>query len=300
MNNETQQSTILVVDDSESNIEMVLAILDNYDVIPATSGKDALDLITNEHIDLILLDILMPEMSGFEVCKKLKESEQTKDIPVIFLTAQKDEDSIESAYLAGGVDYVTKPFKPVELLARVKVHLHLQHLIHKLKFLATRDSLTGIYNRRKFFELAEEMFATYDEHLYAIMLDIDFFKTVNDKYGHNAGDIVLKKTTDIISSLLPPTSIFGRIGGEEFAVILTASSDEKVINLLDNIVTIYANTSIEVSPIHKIKCTISCGMSPKYQFTDTIDALLKEADEALYEAKQTGRNRSVVRGAIRE
>jgi len=290
-----EQSTILVVDDSESNIEMVLAILDKYDVIPATSGKDALELLATEHVDIILLDILMPEMNGFEVCKKLKSSEQTKDIPVIFLTAQKDEDSIEAAYLTGGVDYVTKPFKPVELLARVKVHLELQHLIRELEYLATRDSLTGIYNRRKFFELAEKMFSMYDENLYAIMLDIDFFKRVNDEYGHDAGDTVLKKTTEIISSLLPPSSIFGRIGGEEFAIILTASADEKVIHLLDNIVATYANTKIAISPQKEIQCTISCGMSPRYRYTDSIDELLREADAALYEAKQTGRNKRVIR-----
>lgn len=299
MNNDSHQPTILVVDDSESNIEMVLAILDNYDVIPATSGNDALEMVSNEHIDLILLDIQMPEMSGFDVCKALKDSEQTKDIPVIFLTAQKDEDSIESAYVTGGVDYVTKPFKPVELLARVKVHLDLQNLIHKLEYLATRDSLTGIYNRRKFFKLAEKMFATYDEHLYAIMLDIDFFKKVNDQYGHNAGDIVLKQTTDVISSLLPSSAIFGRIGGEEFAVVLTASSAEQVISLLDNIVSTYANTSMKINSSHEIKCTLSCGMTPKFDFIESIDDLLKEADEALYEAKQTGRNKRVIRAARR-
>lgn len=299
MSNGIQQSTILVVDDSESNIEMVLAILDNYDVIPATSGKDALELVGSEHIDLILLDILMPEMNGFEVCKKLKEAENTKDIPVIFLTAQKDEDSIEAAYLTGGVDYVTKPFKPVELLARVKVHLELQHLIQKLEYLATRDSLTGIYNRRKFFELAEKMFATYDENLYAIMLDIDFFKRVNDEHGHDAGDTVLRKTTEIISNLLPSTSVFGRLGGEEFAVLLTASADEKVIHLLDKIVSTYANTKIPINSKQEIQCTLSCGMSPRYRYTDSIDELLKEADAALYEAKQTGRNKRVIRAERR-
>ncbi|WP_430735295.1 GGDEF domain-containing response regulator [Halodesulfovibrio aestuarii] len=299
MNNEIQQSTILVVDDSESNIEIVLAILDNYDVIPATSGKDALELLASENVDLILLDILMPEMSGFEVCEALKKSEETKNIPVIFLTAQKDEDSIEAAYLIGGVDYVTKPFKPVELLARVKVHLELQHLIQKLEHLATRDALTGIYNRRKFFKLAEKMFNEYDEQFYAIMLDIDFFKKINDQYGHHAGDIVLKKTTDIISSLLPPDSIFGRIGGEEFAVVLTANSDKVVITLLDSIVSTYSKTSIAINPTQKVTCTLRCGMAPKHQFTTSIDVLLREADEALYEAKQTGRNKSVVRDVVR-
>jgi len=134
MNNDIkEQTTILVVDDTEANIDMILAILKSYDVIPATSGEDALSLLDEEKVDLILLDILMPEMDGFEVCQKLKDNPATKDIPVIFITAKEDEDSIEKAYEIGGVDYITKPFRPRELLARIKTHLRLQHTRKLLK-----------------------------------------------------------------------------------------------------------------------------------------------------------------------
>ena len=123
---EKSQMTILVVDDTEANIDMLLAILKEYDVIPATSGEDALSLLEDEKVDLVLLDIIMPEMDGFDVCRQIKNSPDTADIPVIFITAKDDEESIEEAYKIGGVDYITKPFRPRELKARVKTHLHLQ------------------------------------------------------------------------------------------------------------------------------------------------------------------------------
>ena len=156
MNKETPE-TILVVDDTESNLDMILAILKDYDVIASTSGEDALATVREEPVDLVLLDILMPGTDGFEVCRRLKASPETRDIPIIFITAKNDEETIEAAYDLGGTDYVTKPFRPKELLARVKVQLNLQRVIRELDFLAARDSLTGIYNRRKFFEIAEQM-----------------------------------------------------------------------------------------------------------------------------------------------
>ena len=132
MTTDNLQKTILVVDDSEVNLDMILAILKKYDVIPSTSGEDALALLADESVDLILLDIMMPNMSGFEVCRRLKSDKATKDIPVLFITAKNDADSIEKAYDIGGSDYVTKPFKPAELLARVKVQLRLQEMINEL------------------------------------------------------------------------------------------------------------------------------------------------------------------------
>jgi len=130
---EKRQMTILVVDDTEANIDMLLAILKEYDAIPATSGEDALSLLVKEKVDLVLLDIIMPEMNGFEVCRQIKNNPNTLEIPVIFITAIDDEESIEEAYRTGGVDYITKPFRPRELMARVKTHLHLQYTKKLLK-----------------------------------------------------------------------------------------------------------------------------------------------------------------------
>jgi len=122
----SHKPTILVIDDTESNLDMLMAILKNYDVIPALSGKEALEIVKNEKIDLILLDIMMPEMDGYEVCRRLKSEEATRSIPIIFITAKTDEESIELGYSIGGIDYVTKPFKPRELLARAKTQLDLK------------------------------------------------------------------------------------------------------------------------------------------------------------------------------
>jgi CheY-like chemotaxis protein len=134
MSDETvDEKTILVVDDAEANVDILLAILKYYDVIPSTSGEDALALVKEEKVDLILLDILMPGMDGLEVCRRLKADPATMDIPVIFITVKNDEKSIEEAYESGGVDYVTKPFKPVELLARVRTQLTLRETITDLQ-----------------------------------------------------------------------------------------------------------------------------------------------------------------------
>jgi signal transduction histidine kinase len=127
------KNKVLVVDDTIANLDILIELLDNYDVIDATNGQEALEIVENEEVDLILLDIIMPNMDGYEVCKKLKSRSRTKDIPIIFITAKTDEDSIEKAYDIGGADYVTKPFKPKELLARVKTQLNLESFKAKEK-----------------------------------------------------------------------------------------------------------------------------------------------------------------------
>ena len=293
--NENIEKTILVVDDNESNIDMILAILKAYDVIPSTSGEDALALIKEESIDLVLLDILMPGMDGYTVCQRLKNQPDTRDIPIIFITAKTDEESIEKAYDLGGTDYVTKPFKPKELLARVRVQLKLQDVLRELDFLATRDSLTGIYNRRKFFQLAEQMYIDASDDLYAVMIDIDHFKRVNDKYGHQTGDVALKNITSAISQALPDSSLFGRMGGEEFAVLLKADDQTQAMQVTSLLQQKVAEIPINTEAGSTISCTISSGVTRKQEEIVSLDHLLRLADKALYKAKEGGRNRSIFR-----
>lgn len=293
--NENIAKTILVVDDNESNIDMLLAILKGYDVIPSTSGEDALALIKEESIDLVLLDILMPGMDGYTVCQRLKNQPDIQDIPIIFITAKSDEESIEKAYDLGGADYVTKPFKPKELLARVKVQLKLQNVLKELDFLATRDSLTGIYNRRKFFQLAEKMYSEVSNGLYALMIDIDHFKRVNDRYGHHTGDEALKNITRTILQILPKSSLFGRMGGEEFAVLLKADEQTQVMEVASLLQQKVNETLINIGDGSTISCTISSGVACKQEETSSLDSLLRQADMALYKAKESGRNRSIFR-----
>ena len=227
--------TILAVDDTKENLDVILDILDDFDVIPLTSGKKALELLHSEDVSLILLDIVMPEMNGFEVCKILRSQANTKNIPIIFTTAKIDEESISKAYEAGANDYVSKPLKRSEVIERVKTQLKLKKTIEDLEFLASRDSMTGIYNRRKFFELANELFKESGEELFLCMIDIDFFKKINDSFGHDAGDLVIKLITKTISDILPQNSIFARIGGEEFVVVCKKPSKEDTLELFEKI-----------------------------------------------------------------
>ncbi len=289
------QKTILVVDDTPGNIDMMLNILKEYDVIPATSGEEALFLLKRETVDMILLDIMMPSMDGFEVCRRLKADEATREIPVIFITARNDLDSIEKAYDAGGVDYVTKPFRPRELMARVKTHLHLREVIGKLDYLATHDSLTGLYNRRKFFELARKLYNSGKGIVFAVIIDIDHFKRINDCYGHYSGDLVLKAVTKTIGAMMPKQSVLGRVGGEEFAALINACTMDDMQQLIDSIRVTVSELIISIGGGAGLSCTISSGVARTGDGTASLDDLLRRADAALYEAKQSGRNRTIFR-----
>jgi len=291
-----EKKTILIVDDTETNIDILLDLLDDkYDVLVALSGESALEIVEKEKIDLILLDIMMPIMDGYAVCSLLKENDNSKDIPVIFITAKTDEDSIEKAYEVGGFDYVTKPFKPRELLARIKTQLKLKELMNHLEFIASYDEMTGIYNRRKFFSLAIEHFNKSKKDLCAVMMDIDKFKMVNDTYGHGVGDEVIKLVTKTISENLLECSIFGRIGGEEFAAICHSEDSDDIFKKIENIREKIENLQVITDDGSVVKFTISNGIANATDETKTLDELLKEADIALYEAKGSGRNKVIFR-----
>lgn len=287
--------TLLVVDDTNINIKILVELLgDKYDVIVAIDGKTALEIANEELPNLILLDIMMPVMDGFEVCKQLKENPKTKNIPIIFLTAKTDEDSIEKAYEIGGSDYVLKPFKPKELIARVKTQLELQSLIKNLEYISSHDTMTGILNRRKFFELSQDRFETKKENLFAVMIDIDKFKNINDKYGHHVGDIVIKTVVTTIANMLPTQSIFARLGGEEFAIVCNCENEESLFIFLEKIRTSIKELSLNIEN-HIIKITISMGIAQFKESLQTIDDLLKEADSMLYKAKESGRDKTIFR-----
>ena len=291
-----EKKTILIVDDTETNIDILLEILDDeYDILVALDGKSALEILQEEALDLILLDIMMPQMDGYEVCAIIKSQESTSDIPVVFITAKTDEDSIEKAYECGGIDYITKPFKARELIARVKTQIKLKGLMDHLEFIASYDSMTGIYNRRKFFELAEKKFKNEAENLYAVMIDIDKFKKINDAYGHPVGDKVIKAVTKEISKYISPETIFGRIGGEEFAILCRSKSQKNVVEKLETIRLKVAELELFSDDGTLVQCTISEGFAANSADMKNLDELLKEADKALYEAKDGGRNRVIFR-----
>ena len=300
-------STILIVDDTDTNIEILSELLGNdYEVMASLDGEFALEIANDDMPDLILLDIIMPGMDGYEVCKKLKDNPKTKNIPVIFITSKEDENSIEKAYDIGGIDYVTKPFKPKELLARVKTQLKMRELISdleksqmELKQLASTDSMTKLYNRRYFTEISES-FLNLDKrnktNTSIIMLDIDKFKNVNDTYGHKVGDDVIISLASILQAQSRKSDIVCRWGGEEFVILFPHTNLEGASVIAQEIRVTVENSLLQVEDNKELKFTVSIGISVVDIENDlNIEASINRADEALYEAKESGRNRVCIR-----
>jgi len=295
---------ILIVDDVSKNLQVVGAMLDEvgYATTFATSGKQAIERVKTANPDLILLDLMMPEINGLQVCEHLKANPLHAEIPIIFLTASNDSQHLLQAFGQGAVDYVTKPYKAPELLARVKTHLELKYTRDELKKalvelekLATTDSLTGISNRRHLLTLAEREFQRarrYRHPFSLLMLDIDHFKSINDTYGHAAGDEALKLMADVTRNALRQVDIFGRFGGEEFVVFLPETPLRDAVTVADRIREAIASAPLTIQNA-EARMTVSIGVSTYQDDEPSLDTLLMRADKALYEAKQRGRDRVV-------
>ncbi len=326
-----KKRTILVVDDNPQNIQLVAGHLKErgYRIAFSQSGSDALDKVENTHFDLILLDIMMPEMDGLELCRRIKEKPEYREIPIIFLTAKTDKESIVHGFEVGAVDYVVKPFFGAELLARVHTHLkikafqeqleeintemnrellksmelaedltktkeELQAVNRQLYERATKDPLTGLFNRRKMIDSLEyeKERTNRGESCYAIIIcDIDHFKSVNDTYGHDCGDEILTQVASLFGETIRKQDQLARWGGEEFLILLPETGEEGALTLAEKI-----RRSIEEGeyscPDHSIKLTMTFGIGVCEGEKDP-DRCIKEADLALYHGKTGGRNRSV-------
>ena len=305
---ESSPANILIVDDVEDNIEILgdLLTFDGYTVQSAKSGEAALEQVQAARPDLILLDILMPGMNGFEVCERLKTDEVTRDIPVIFVSSMTDLDSKVRGFKAGGVDYINKPFQHAEILVRVNTHITLQRLRKhleeqniELERLANTDYLTDLYNRRRFFHTVENAFtrAVQDcEHpLSFTLIDLDYFKKVNDTYGHLIGDQVLVHIAHLIRNYCRENDMAARYGGEEFAIFHPCIGRQDAYQVTEEI-----RKRVETTPyVHKdreISVTLSAGVvdTEICENCMRIDDVLARADQALYRAKNAGRNQVVV------
>ena len=290
------QKTILIIDDSEANAGTLLELLgDQYDMLVGLVGEEAIDILLEENVDLILLDILMPGMDGFAICDRIKANEKTRDIPIIFITVKTDEDSIEQAYDMGGVDYITKPFRSREVLSRIKKELALQDMMRELAFLASTDPLTKLYNRRYFAKIAQHALALakrQEEPLSLIMLDIDRFKRINDTYGHQKGDEVIVRVADTITAYLRKSDFACRFGGEEFVVLLPNTPIGEARHAAENLRKAGEESAVESADGEAVRYTISLGVaSVDLETESSIEPALKRADDALYAAKEAGRNR---------
>ncbi len=291
---------ILAVDDQEDNLDLLTQILEdnNFGVFTATNGKEAIEKAENELPDVILLDVQMPVMNGYDVCAHLKKNERTKDIPIIFLTASTGEENVVKGLTLGADDYITKPFNEKELLARLGVMIRIREAEKKIETMALTDSLTGLYNRRFLYQRFEEEISRAKRNslaLSCIMLDIDFFKKINDTHGHDFGDFVLKEVTNILRTNLRGYDAIVRFGGEEFVVILAGTKPEDALMVAKKLrekMEAYSFTRGNIS----VKLTVSIGVfgCSSNKILEDVEKFIKCVDEAMYTAKRAGRNRVVM------
>jgi diguanylate cyclase (GGDEF)-like protein len=314
MNKNPEQSKILVVDDIPLNRKLQKTYLESvgYQVVLANDGLEALQRIEEESPDLILLDVMMPKMNGFQVCRRVKSLENTRFIPIIMVTALNEIEDKVKGVEAGADDFISKPFNKLELLARVKSLLRIKHLHDELELkvkeleiaqskliqLAITDGLTELYNYRYFKEqLTQEIIRAkrHNNNLSIAMIDIDYFKNYNDTHGHPAGDLVLKTIAELLRNNIRKIDIAARYGGEEFALILAETDKQAasfVANKIKNLIEKQKFDYEETQPNGKL--TISMGIATFPEDAISLDALVKMADQRLYRAKKAGRNRVVL------
>ena len=288
---------ILLVEDIKANVRLLEKHLcHEYETISAFDGKTGIDKAIQYLPDLILLDILLPDIDGFDVCRHLKSNSKTRHIPIIFLTTLNEMEDETKGLELGAVDYLIKPFRIPIIKARIKNHIELKQTRDLLESLASIDGLTGIPNRRKFdLTIENEWNRATREHrpLSLVLMDIDFFKRYNDEYGHAMGDDCLKKVARTIQKSLNRASDFAaRYGGEEFAVILPNCDLENSVQTAQIIRKSVCNLNIPhaQSPTADY-LTLSLGAASFHpQKKDKPLTIINAADEALYKAKGSGRN----------
>lgn len=293
----TYRPLLLVIDDDPAMLAMISRILlQQFEVLPAHNGRSGLELAIQRQPDLIMIDVSMPEMDGFEVCRKLKEREETENIPVLFLTAHEDDATEERGLQNGAVDFLRKPVRPAILRMRLNLHLQLKLQCDFLRRLSEVDVLTGAYNRRHLDRtLAAEWnrHRRYDRSLSVVLCDIDHFKAYNDAYGHLDGDNCIRNVAAALFSCLRRSAdCLCRYGGEEFVAVVPETSGEDSRRLAERMVAAVHGLAIPHRDSPKGAVTISAGVaSLTPDGTSAPRTLLTLADQHLYQAKRSGRNR---------
>lgn len=310
---------ILIVDDDPSMLRLLEKFLsmDGYEVFKARNGAEAVSILYDKGPQIVITDWEMPEMDGLELCRTIRSSELVGFIYTVILTAHADK--IVEAFDAGADDFLSKPPRRGELLARLKaatritkleadlarrnreiqkVNAELSILNSKLERMATTDELTGLANRREALNRLNECWATstrYGQPLACVLLDIDHFKQFNDTYGHDVGDLVLRETARILALSARTGETVCRLGGEEFLVVCPNVTVEAVTAAAERL-----RAAVEANKVKRrdqlLTVTVSLGVAQRRDGMATPDELLKEADEALYAAKRSGRNRVCIAG----
>jgi len=301
---------ILVVEDSRAQAENIRNLLERngYEVVLAADGKSAIKEAVRGQVDLVLLDLLLPDMSGVEVCRWLKMNQSTRMIPVLMLTAKGEVEDKVAGLEAGAEDYLAKPYSEMELNARVYALLRtkalqdelaeknarLQELLTKVELLAITDPLTRLFNRRHFEEYIDRELkaaSRYRFPLSLLMIDIDHFKGINDEFGHGAGDSVLREIAEIISGAVREVDVVARWGGEEFVVLLPRCTKEEALQSAERILKAVSGHSFSAVPGKQVTVSIGISGIPDSHIGNS-DMLLDASDQAMYTAKRKGRNRA--------
>ncbi len=289
---------LLLVDDQPTNIQVLYRVFaEDCQVFMATSGAQALQTARLEQPDVILLDVMMPDMDGYEVCQQLKQDSATRDIPVLFVTAHHEAQEETRALDMGAVDFITKPINPAVVRARVRTHLTLKRQTDALRRLVFIDALTRAFNRRYFDEHLPEEWGRAQRSqtpLCLLMIDVDHFKPYNDVYGHQQGDEALRQVAGALQrAVLRPGDMVCRYGGEEFACLLPGADLDGAMQVAQRMIEEVAQLALPHSGSPVSKCvSISVGVAMRRSDAKgDAQALLTLADAQLYRAKSEGRAR---------
>ena len=288
-----QKPTILVVDDVPDSIEILNQILTNeYRVLFALDGKKGLSITRSQKPELILLDVSMPGMDGYQVCRELKSDPETRDIPIIFVTAKDQDEDQEMGFKIGAADYLTKPVRPATVKVRVRNQLQIRHSEELILHQALYDGLTNLPNRslsmdRLRFSIAQDLRKQLKTAL--LFIDIDRFKEINDTLGHDAGDQLLIEVATRFKQCVRKVDTVGRLGGDEFVIILPGlEQTEDAKQVAESIIRLFTSP-IQLSGM-EVVVTVSIGISLSPEDSDDYKQLLTNADTAMYQSKEAGRN----------
>ena len=300
MAEQAKEFTILITDDEKLNLDVLGSILSpQYNILISRNGTRALELAKQYIPDLILLDVVMPGMSGFEVIEKLKDCNETVNIPVIFITGLSTTENEEKGFFLGAVDYITKPFNKSIVKARVNTHIKIIDQMRTIERLGLIDPLTRISNRRGFenrFDAEWGRAIREQTPISFMIMDIDKFKNYNDTYGHQQGDIALKTFAEVSANTLNRSNDFiARWGGEEFVVLLPNTCVDGTMEMAESIRKNVEDSVIITEDGVDTRLTVSIGVNSVTPDACTCSTdFVSKADQALYKAKESGRNKVVL------
>ncbi|MBO7383208.1 MAG: diguanylate cyclase [Fibrobacter sp.] len=280
------EEKILVVDDNAEVLEKTRNLLSQvgYSVIMCHSGEEALALLNKERVDLVLLDINMPSLNGYEVCLRIRQSFALDDLPIIFLTSREDSDSVTKGFHAGASDFVSKNALADILLSRVNVHIRLARTLRFLRDISLTDDLTGCYNRRHAMYSLREWFARskrYGTPFSLIYFDLNGLKIVNDKYGHQAGDLLLRSVVNACKKLLRESDLLFRMGGDEFMVLCPDTDKRGAFICAERM-----QEAVKAVTIVDQTVTFAYGIAHSNEDYKDMDEMLHSADSSMYDCKK--------------